>query len=97
MGLSKDSRKKRGSVTPPKIHVFTSVTEKTKWQKFLLIRMVENQQRQPALGTELTPLEPGTNHIMLEKTTHKRSEKIHRRDVIFGCVTGSIKLLTHKG
>ena len=40
--------------------------------------------------TESSPLEPGTNHFMLKKTTHKRSEKIQRIDVIFGHVTNGI-------
>ena len=44
------------------------------------------------LGTESTTLKPGTNHIMLKKTTHKRSEKIHRIDVIFGHATTIIKI-----
>ena len=35
-------------------------------------------------GKDFKPMMPGTNHIT-SKTTHKRSEKIHRVDIIFRC------------
>ena len=63
------------------------------WYKTSSFNLCTHTSPRPA-GTELTPLVPGTNHIMLEKTNLKWSEKINRVDVIFGRVTtGSEKLL----
>ena len=63
------------------VHCLTSKNNMA--ENFLLQQMVENQEWQPAhshqsrTGREQSwrHWSPGTNHIRLKKTTHKRSEK----------------------